>query len=136
MSISAQGSDVLTLTDTRAVRRAVTVVGLVSIALIHALDLKDKLAELPYVGALFIALIVASLGVAEALIRSDAQRVWVAAGALAAATMLGYAGSRTVGLPGDGGEDIGNWLEPLGLASLVVEGIVVLLAIARLSDNR
>jgi hypothetical protein len=38
-------------------------------------------------------------------------------------------------MPGDGGEDIGNWLEPLGLASLMVAGIVVLLGVGRFSDR-
>jgi hypothetical protein len=35
-----------------------------------------------------------------------------------------YVLDRTVGLPNASG-DIGNWVEPLGLASLVVEGFVV-----------
>ena len=35
--------------------------------------------------------------------------------------------SRTVGLPAST-DDIGNWAEPLGLASLFVEGAVVLLS--------
>jgi len=41
--------------------------------------------------------------------------------------------SRTVGLPAATG-DIGNWLEPVGLASLFVEATVVLL-IAQCSDG-
>jgi len=122
--------------DSRAIRRAVAGVSLVGIALIHALDLEGKLAELPYVGFMFIALILASLVVAEGLIRSDSARVWLAACALAGGTMSAYIVSRTLGMPGDGGEDVGNWLEPLGLASLVVEGIVVLLALGRLTDRR
>ena len=40
--------------------------------------------------------------------------------------------SRTVGLP-NGADDIGNWWEPLGLASLFVEGALVVLAAAVLS---
>jgi len=111
-------------------------VGLVSIALIHLLDLQGKFDELPYVGVMFIALIVVCLVLAEAMIRVDDLRLWLAAGGAAAATMLGYAISRTAGLPGDHDSDVGNWLEPLGLASLVVEGIVVLLAVARLADRR
>ena len=39
--------------------------------------------------------------------------------------MAGYIVNRTVGLPGATG-DIGNWTEPLGLASLVVEGLVAI----------
>jgi hypothetical protein len=62
--------------------------------------------------------------------------VWLAAGAVSAATMLGYAISRTSGLPGDNGDDVGNWTESLGLASLLVEGVVVLLVLGRLADRR
>ena len=42
----------------------------------------------------------------------------------ATAVLLGYVLSRTTGLP-DAKDDIGNWTEPLGLASLFVEGGVV-----------
>jgi hypothetical protein len=45
-------------------------VALLSIALIHLLDLQGKLDELPYVGVLFIGLIIVSLVLAEALIRT------------------------------------------------------------------
>jgi hypothetical protein len=37
--------------------------------------------------------------------------------------MLGYVLTRTSGLP-DATLDVGNWTEPLGLASLVAEGLV------------
>jgi hypothetical protein len=124
------------LVDRRAIRRAVAGVGLVGIALIHVLDLSGNLTELRYVGVMFVGVIFASLGVAEALMRCDDPRAWLAAGALAGATMFGYTLSRTVGMPGDGGRDIGNWLEPLGLASLLVEGMVVLLTVGRLADGR
>lgn len=49
------------------------------------------------------------------------------AGVLALATFAGYSLTRTVGLPQSTG-DIGNWLEPIGLASLFVEGVVIFLA--------
>lgn len=101
-----------------------------------SLDLQGKLDELPYVGVLFIGLIIASLVLAEALIRTDDLRVSLMADAVSATTMMiGYAISRTAGLPGDDGEDVGNWLEPLGLASLLVEGVVVLLVLGRLADR-
>ena len=97
--------------ERHVVRRGITAVALLSIALIHLLDLQGKLDELPYVGVLFIGLIIVSLVLAEALIRTDDVRVWLMAGAVSAATMIGYAISRSTGLPGDDGEDIGNWLE-------------------------
>ena len=128
------------LTDTaverHVVRRGIAAVGLVSIALVHLLDVPDKFDELPYVGVLFVGLIITSLRLAEGMIRTDDMRVWLVAGVVSAATIVGYAISRTSGLPGDEGDDIGNWTEPLGLASLLVEGIVVLLVLGRLADRR
>jgi hypothetical protein len=125
-----------TAVERHVVRRGIAVVGLVSIALVQLLDVPDKFDELPYVGVLFVGLIVVSLLLAEAMIRTDDLRVWIVAGVVSAATILGYAVSRTSGLPGDEGGDIGNWTESLGLASLLVEGIVVLLVLGRLADRR
>jgi hypothetical protein len=113
------------------VRRGVAAVGLQGIALIHLLDLPDKLEETPYLGVAFIALILVSLVLAWMLTVRDNRVIWLAAGALAAAVIVGYAISRTFGLPGAMG-DIGHWLEPLGVASLFVEGTVVLAALAAL----
>ena len=48
-----------------------------------------------------------------------------------AAVIVGYAISRTTGMPG-AMDDVGNWLEPLGLASLFVEGTVVVFALPAL----
>jgi hypothetical protein len=125
-----------TAVERHVVRRGIAAVGLVSIALVHLLDVPDKFDELPYVGVLFVGLIITSLLLAEGMIRTDDLRVWLVAGVVSAATILGYAISRTSGLPGDEGDDIGNWTEPLGLASLLVEGIVVLLVLGRLTDRR
>ena len=135
--VAGAASPSITVAEERhVVRRGIAVVGLLSIALIHVLDLQGKLDELPYVGVLFIGLVIVSLVLAEALIRTDELREWVLAGVVSAATIVGYAISRTAGLPGDDGEDVGNWLEPLGLASLLVEGVVVLLVLGRLADRR
>ncbi len=116
-------------------RRAVAVMCLMGIALVHLLDLEDKLAEVQYIGVLFIGLIVAALVLSELLIRSDHAWVWAAAGALAASTLVAYALSRSVGLPGEGGEEIGNWTEGLGLASLLFEACLVWLAAVRLTGS-
>lgn len=56
---------------------------------------------------------------------------WIGAAALAAGPLLGYVLTRSVGLPGDS-EDIGNWLDTLGLASIFVESGVLALAVTRL----
>ena len=87
-----------------------------------------------YLGILFIGAIVASLGLAAVLTRTSDQRAWVAAGGLAAAIMLGYVLTRTSGLP-DATLDVGNWTEPLGLASLVAEGLVVCVTAGALASR-
>ena len=43
--------------------------------------------------------------------------------------IVGFTINRTVGMPGATG-DIGNWLEPLGLLSLVVEVFVLWQSVA------
>jgi Na+/proline symporter len=125
----------VTGTDTHLVERAAVVVALGGMALVHLLDVEDRLAEVPYLGYLFSAIIVVSLILAGVLMRSDDRRAWAAAGLVAGATIVGYVITRTVGMPNDEGADIGNWTEPLGLASLLVEGIVVVLVVSRLSSR-
>jgi hypothetical protein len=112
-------------------RRTVAAVGLLGIALIHAIDLPGKMEETPSMGVAFIGLILASLLLAGALVVRPHRLVWLATGGLAAAVIVGYVINRSVGLPGAMG-DIGNWWEPLGTASLFVEGLVVLVALPAL----
>ena len=107
--------------------RAVAVVGLAGVALIHLLDAPGSFQDAPYRGWLYVALIAGSMAVAAALVRSDDARAWAAAAALSAGAIAAFVISRTVGLP-QGADDIGNWTEPLGLASLFVEGSLVALS--------
>jgi len=54
---------------------------------------------------------------------------WLLAAAVGAGPMVGYVLTRGPGLPG-AMDDRGNWGEPLGVASLVVEGVLILLSLA------
>src|SRR3954469_25457952 len=107
----------------RAIRdgitRGVAVVGLAGVALIHLIDAPGKFSETPYMGWMYVGLIAASLGVAYSLIRTSSPKAWLAAAGLAASAIIGFTLTRTVGLPQATG-DIGNWSEPLGMASLFV----------------
>jgi hypothetical protein len=73
---------------------------------------------------LSIALIAACVVTGAAVLFHRSQAGLLAAAGLAASVIAAYVLDRTVGLPNATG-DIGNWLEPLGLASLVVDGFVV-----------
>jgi len=109
------------------VARAVAVVGLAGVALIHVLDGIDKFAETPYMGWMYVGLIIASLGTAAALIWGNVREAWLAALLIPLSAMAGFILTRTVGLPQATG-DIGNWSEPLGVASLFVEACLVLVS--------
>ena len=121
----------MTTTDQNVVARAAAVVGLSSIGLIHLLDIPGKFTDAPYMGWLYVGLIVGSVGVAAVLIERHDRRAWAAAAAVAVAPLVGYVLTRTVGLP-QARDDIGNWAEPLGLASLFVEGLVLFVSLVAL----
>jgi len=125
--LHALGRDIVT--------RATAIVGLAGIALIHLLDSIGKFGETRYLFWMYVALMAGSLAVAGALLHLRDRRVWLAAGGLAASALAGYVLSRTTGLPAAHG-DVGNWTEPLGLASLFVELSVAALAGWALSDRR
>jgi len=108
------------------IARGVAVIGLAGVALIHLLDLPGQLSETPYIFVLYLALMVASVALAGVLIAASDARAWAAATVLAALAIVAYVLSRTSGLP-NSTDDIGNWSEPLGIASLFVEGALVAL---------
>jgi hypothetical protein len=110
-----------------AAARAVTAVGLAGIALIHLLDSIGKYNETRYLFWMYVALMLGSLASAGAVLFTRLRTAWLAAAALAASALVGFVLSRTTGLP-NATDDIGNWTEPLGLASLFVEGAVVAVA--------
>jgi cytochrome bd-type quinol oxidase subunit 2 len=107
--------------------RATVAVGLAGIGVIHLLDSIGKYTETRYLFWMYIALIAGSLAVAGAVLFTRSRQAFLAAAGLAGAAAIGYVLSRTTGLPSANG-DIGNWTEPLGLASLFVEGSVVAVA--------
>ena len=109
------------------IARSVAVIGLAGVALIHLLDLPGQLSETPYIFVLYLALMVASVALAGVLIAASDARAWAAATVLAALVIVAYVLSRTSGLP-NSTDDIGNWSEPLGLAALFVEGVVIAIA--------
>ena len=124
-----------TVTDGERIARGVAAIGLLGVGLIHLLDVVDKFDETAYIGVLYLALIGACVVAARHLIVVGDRRSWLLAGGLAAATFAAYAVSRTIGLPA-ATDDVGNWAEPLGMASLFVEGAVVLLSAEMLARFR
>src|SRR3954451_20924493 len=115
--------------------RATVAVGLAAIGVIHLLDSIGKYSETRYLFWMYIALIAASIVLAGAVLFTRARTAFLAAAALAGSALVGYVLSRTTGLP-NAHDDIGNWTEPLGLASLFVEGGVVAVALTAFATTR
>jgi hypothetical protein len=107
--------------------RAITAVGLMGVGLIHLLDSIGKYSETRYLFWMYVALIAGSIAVAAAVVFTHSRLALLAAAGLAASALVGFVLSRTTGLPGATG-DVGNWKEPLGLASMFVEAAVVVIA--------
>jgi hypothetical protein len=107
-----------------ALTRGLAIAALVAIAVVHVLQLPSAFDETLYLGLLFVLAVAGALGVAVALSRTGDRRAWMAAATLPALILVGFILSRTSGLP-DATEDVGEWREPLGLASLAAESLLV-----------
>src|SRR4051812_35622307 len=109
------------------VARSVAAVGLAAIALIHLLDSIGKFQETPYMGWMYIGLMLGCIATGAALIAGHFREAWLAAVVLPLSAIVGFVLTRTTGLPQAHG-DVGNWTEPLGLAALFTEGVLIAVA--------
>jgi hypothetical protein len=100
-------------------------------AIIHFVDAPDAFAEATYKGLLFMANGIGAL-VAAGAILTGRRWGWSLGALVAAGAFIGYVLSRTVGMPGLPAEP-DAWLEPLGLLSLLAEGLFVTLAVGMLA---
>jgi hypothetical protein len=91
------------------------------VGLIHLLEAAEELEEVTYLGPLFLTnfggAVLAAIGIYRNYRWGWGLGVLVAGGAF-----VGYVTSRTIGLPG---LPVQEWLEPLGLLSLLVEALFV-----------
>lgn len=94
-------------------------------AIIHFYDAPDALSEIAYKGILFILNGVGAIIAAYGIFRC-AGWGWFLGLLIAGGAFIGYVISRTVGMPG---LPVDPWLEPLGILSLIAEGLFVALAI-------
>ena len=103
---------------------------IVVVGLIHLINSPGDLAEGSYTGVLYLANFVGALAAAVGIYRRK-RWGWLLGWLVAGGAFGGYVISRTVGLPGLPIET--EWLEPLGVLSLVVEGLFVGLYLAILA---
>jgi hypothetical protein len=118
-------TSILTPTSgTSIIRRALVAAGLFGIAAAHLADLPGKMQEVPYLGWAYIGLIATSLVLAELVTTRADRRLMAASAGLSAAVLVGFVINRTIGMP-NATDDIGNWTEPLGMISLLIEAAVI-----------
>jgi hypothetical protein len=110
------------------VLQSTAIAGLGAVAVIHFSQVVPTTEETPWLGAAFVVLSLACLGVAAQLLYRCDRVVWVQVGILNTLAIAGYAFTRLITTPFDN-TDVGNWSEMLGVAALFVEGILVILSI-------
>jgi hypothetical protein len=120
---------------TEHLARAVGVIALAAVAIIHVSDLSDTLEEIPLIGYGYLLLIGAAVATAAMLMTVPGPRIWALADLVASGAILAYVLSRTTGLPTDT-LDIGNWNCALGTAAISTETLIVLLAAWRMQPQR
>ncbi len=100
---------------------------LTAIAWTHFKDIPDKLGETPYMGWGYILLVAGCAAAGAWLLTHHVRAGYVLGLVISLGAILGYVLTRSVGLPLALG-DIGNWAEPWGVFSLVVETAFIVLA--------
>lgn len=102
---------------------------LAGVAWIHFKDIPDKMGETAYLGWLYILLVV-GCAAAGAWLMSERWRWGYLLGSLiSAGAIIFYVLTRSIGLPNARG-DIGNWAEPAGIVSLVLEAAFIGMALS------
>jgi hypothetical protein len=119
------------------VLRVIGLLGCLAVTAIHVIDQGGVPgSKAPhYVQILYYALEIGGVVAAALLLTHYLKLGWFLTLGVAAGPILGYVLSRGPGLP-NYTDDIGNWAEPLGIISLLVEGLLLILAATCLLKSR
>lgn len=109
--------------------RPAVVVATVVASAAHVPVIDPHLNEAPYMGVLFIVLTAACAALAVATLLRDSKAVYALVILTCGLAIVGYAATRLVAFPMLS-DDVGDWLEPLGIASIVAEAVAVAAAIS------
>lgn len=115
--------------------RALVVVASLVASAAHIPVIGPHLDEAPYMGVLFIVLTAACAALAVATAVRDTRAIYALVVLTCGLAVVGYAATRVVAFPMLS-DDVGDWLEPLGVLSVVSETVAVAAAIAALVRNR
>jgi len=108
--------------------RIALVATIVVAAAAHIPVIVPHLHEAPYMGVLFIVFTIACLAIGAMIALTDTTSAYRAAVGVCGTAVLAYAATRLIAFP-QLGDDVGNWLEPLGIVSVLSESLVVALAL-------
>ena len=106
--------------------RWIAIAAIVATGLIHLVEAREAFGEASYKGVLFVANGIFALIAALGVYQTQRTRGWLLGLFVAGGSFIGYVLSRTVGLPSLPAEP-DAWLEPMGVASLIVEGLFCML---------
>jgi hypothetical protein len=107
-----------------------------AVGIIHALEIQGQLDGAVWLTAGFSMLAVAAPVAGLWLLARPSLLAWQFGGLVNLGAAAGFILTRSLPIPGDRG-DAGNWLEPLGVAALITDIIVVVLAaLVGASDRR
>jgi hypothetical protein len=122
---------------TSAILRATGIVLLMSLAVIHIVQLVPTFQQTPLLGVGYLFVIAAAVVVGARLVKGHQSSVqlWLPVAALGIAVLVGYAFTRILSTPLDN-RDVGNWACTLGMAALFVEGLMVAVAAYAVSLRR
>jgi hypothetical protein len=124
-----------TLTRLSAPQRWTLALAATVAAVAHVPVIAPHLDEAPYMGMLFIVLTAACLVLAAGSLVRDTPLLYALSALTCGLAVIGYAATRLVAFPMLA-DDVGNWLEPLGVVSIVSESVVVLAAVMALTSHR
>jgi hypothetical protein len=128
------------IATTDAILRALGVVTLMGLALVHIVQLVPTFQTMQLLGVGYLLLIAGTVVVGARLVTGAPTRtqLWAPVAILAVGAMVAYALTRVVSTPLDN-QDVGNWACTLGMAALFLEAALVALsayAIGRRSSAR
>jgi len=89
-------------------------------ALAHVPEIGPHLRQAPYMGEEFIVLTAACLLLAVAALVCDSAAAYALTALTCGPAIVGYVATRVIAFP-ELQDDVGNWLEPLGVVSILAE---------------
>ena len=106
--------------------KSLAIMAILGTGFIHIVEARDSFSEATYKGLLFVANGLGALVAAIGIYRNQQGLGWVLGFLVAGGALVAYVASRTIGLPRLAAEP-DAWFEPMGVASLVCEGLFVVL---------